>query len=123
MPQLERPPESASPRFDDWIFKLWQAVLGGGSSGDTGPVTVDVSNADHATLSNLDSAAYSHLSASNKAALVGGADTTLHFHATDRERGNHSGTQPAATISDFTSAVQAVIGQSSNVLESQVFGP
>lgn len=37
--------------------------------------------------------------------LTDGEDTTLHYHAADRARANHTGTQLAATISDFTSAV------------------
>jgi hypothetical protein len=39
--------------------------------------------------------------------LTDAGDSTLHYHATDRARANHTGTQAAATISDFTSAVAA----------------
>jgi hypothetical protein len=35
-------------------------------------------------------------------------DPTQHFHSADRVRLNHTGTQPASTISDFTSAVNSV---------------
>jgi hypothetical protein len=37
--------------------------------------------------------------------LDDGADTALHFHGSDRNRVNHTGTQLAATISDFAEAV------------------
>lgn len=37
--------------------------------------------------------------------LVNGSDSTLHFHASDRDRANATGTQLASTISDFLSAV------------------
>lgn len=39
-------------------------------------------------------------------ALDDGADTALHFHATDRARANHTGTQLAATVSDFDTQVR-----------------
>lgn len=37
--------------------------------------------------------------------LTDAGDSALHYHATDRARANHTGTQLASTISDFTSAV------------------
>lgn len=37
--------------------------------------------------------------------LDDGANTTLHFHNTDRDRANHTGTQLSTTISDFAEAV------------------
>ncbi|HEX6827289.1 MAG TPA: hypothetical protein VF077_13300 [Nitrospiraceae bacterium] len=33
--------------------------------------------------------------------LTDGGDTALHFHSSDRDRANHTGTQLASTISDF----------------------
>ena len=47
------------------------------------------------------------ITAANLNALDDGADTTLHFHAADRARANHTGTQAAATISDFNAATDA----------------
>jgi hypothetical protein len=43
--------------------------------------------------------------------LTDGGDSTLHYHATDRARANHTGTQTASTISDFSAAVQASFGE------------
>lgn len=37
--------------------------------------------------------------------LTDGGDTTLHYHSADRNRDNHTGTQPASTISDFDNEV------------------
>lgn len=37
--------------------------------------------------------------------LDNGVDSTLHFHDSDRARVNHTGTQTASTISDFSEAV------------------
>lgn len=45
------------------------------------------------------------ITVTNLNTLDDGANTTLHFHNTDRDRANHTGTQLAATISDFAEAV------------------
>lgn len=37
--------------------------------------------------------------------LTDAGDSTLHYHATDRDRANHTGTQLASTISDFDTEV------------------
>ncbi len=47
------------------------------------------------------------MTASDLNSLDDGADTTLHFHAADRARANHTGTQLASTISDFNTAADA----------------
>jgi hypothetical protein len=47
------------------------------------------------------------ITAANLNSLDDGVDSTLHFHATDRARANHTGTQLASTISDFASTVLA----------------
>lgn len=50
------------------------------------------------------------ITATNLNILDDGVDTTLHFHASDRNRANHTGTQTASTISDFTEAAQDAVG-------------
>jgi hypothetical protein len=60
---------------------------------------------DHALLSNLNSVDYSHLTAAQLTDLTDAGDSALHYHASDRNRANHTGTQPAATISDFDTEV------------------
>ena len=64
---------------------------------------------DHNTLSGLQGTGpeYVHLANAQYAGLTAGADTALHYHATDRARANHTGTQLAATISDFAPTVRA----------------
>ena len=42
--------------------------------------------------------------------LDDGVSTTLHFHNSDRARANHTGTQLASTVSDFTEAAQDAVG-------------
>jgi hypothetical protein len=53
------------------------------------------------------------MTVANLNALDDGVDTTLHFHAADRNRANHTGTQTASTISDFNTAADARIGAAS----------
>jgi len=49
------------------------------------------------------------ITATNLNILDDGANTTLHFHNTDRDRANHTGTQASSTISDFNSATRAQV--------------
>lgn len=64
------------------------------------------------------------ITVANLNALDDGVDTTLHFHASDRARGNHTGTQLAVTISDFGSAadarIAAAIGVSVQALDADL---
>lgn len=54
------------------------------------------------------------ITATNLNILDDGADTTLHFHAADRARAVHTGTQLASTISDFSTAVAATASVTAN---------
>lgn len=45
------------------------------------------------------------LSEADATDLTDGGDTTLHYHASDRARANHTGTQLASTVSDFDTEV------------------
>jgi hypothetical protein len=71
-----------------------------------GALYVKESTISHSALANLNTASYTHLSATNATDLTDAGDTTLHYHAADRDRANHTGTQTASTISDFTEAAQ-----------------
>jgi len=60
-------------------------------------------NSSHAhVLSNISDVT---MTASNINSLDDGANSTLHFHDSDRSRANHTGTQTVSTISDFPEAV------------------
>lgn len=48
-----------------------------------------------------------NISDTNATDLTDGGDSTLHFHSSDRNRTNHTGTQLASTISDFSTAADA----------------
>lgn len=63
---------------------------------------------NHNDLQNIAGGAsndYSHLTAAQNTSLTGSADTTLHFHSSDRARSNHTGTQTVSTISDITASI------------------
>jgi len=106
---LQEPPKSGVPPFDRWITVLWQYVT------SLPTTTTATSTADHALLQNLNSANYAHLTLSNSSLLTKGGDASaLHYHSSDRNRANHTGTQLASTISDFASAVQAASSSTSN---------
>jgi hypothetical protein len=51
-----------------------------------------------------------HLTAIEKTDLTDGGDSSLHYHSSDRNRANHTGTQLASTISDFVEASQDAVG-------------
>ena len=53
------------------------------------------------------------VTAANLNALDDGLNTALHFHDADRARGVHTGTQLAATVSDFSAAADARIAAAS----------
>ncbi len=50
------------------------------------------------------------LSTAEKASLTGAGDSTLHYHAADRARAAHTGTQIKSTISDFAHATDHAPG-------------
>lgn len=58
-------------------------------------------------LANIEaSAEVNNISDANAIDLTDKGDSTLHYHSTDRDRINHTGTQTANTISDFASSVR-----------------
>jgi len=70
-------------------------------SGDAG----DGGQVNHNDAANLNTGDYQHLTQANHTDLTDAGDTALHFHSADRARANHTGTQPASTISDFDTEV------------------
>jgi hypothetical protein len=84
-------------------------VIGGGSSAAWGTITGALSaQTDLQTALNAKAATiHTHtlpnitdvtITSANLNTLDDGVDSTLHFHATDRNRANHTGTQAVATI-------------------------
>jgi len=70
---------------------------------DVGYTPVSVHN-DLGGLQGGTTDEYYHLTAARHTDLTDGGDSTLHYHATDRARANHTGTQTKSTISDFAHA-------------------
>lgn len=114
---ISQPPRVTDPRFNDWLFLLWKKV-----NATTTESTV-TSTQDHGLLTNLNSADYTHLSATQAQSLTSGADSLQHYHAFDRDRANHTGTQTSSTISDFSSAVQALVPSVPDFLEITALNP
>lgn len=54
-----------------------------------------------------------NISDTNATDLTDSGESTLHYHASDRDRANHTGTQLAETISDFSTAADARIAAAS----------
>lgn len=106
---LNFPPSKENARFDDWMQRMWKFI----TQPDSGIVETN-----HAALGNLNSQNYTHLTAIQATDLTDGGSSGSHYHATDRDRSNHTGFQPASSIGDFTQAVQGVTGP----LEAQIFG-
>lgn len=99
------PPVKQDAVFDRWIRMVYQRIASAGqllwSQLDfTGSNLTDLSTRNHADLQNINTANYTHLTATNHTDLTDGGDSTLHYHAADRARANHTGTQTLSTISD-----------------------
>lgn len=99
------PPVKHDAVFDRWIRMVYQRIASAGqiiwSQIDfTGSTLTDLVTRNHADLQNLNTASYTHLTAANHTDLTDAGDSTLHYHAADRARANHTGTQTLSTISD-----------------------
>ena len=73
----------------------------------TGSNITDVTTRSHQDLHNLQGGSSTeryHLTSAQLIGLTNNGDTTIHYHASDRARANHTGTQPLATISDAGTA-------------------
>ena len=97
--------ERADDRVDSLLIPGSGLTKAYDDAGNALTLDVDPGDIDHAGLSNLDSANYSHLTSAQVTDLTDAGDSALHYHSTDRARANHTGTQLASTISDFSEAV------------------
>jgi len=85
---LPPPPTSNDPKdpsFRDWFYKLQKAFTTLGSFlytnlDFTGSNLTSILTRNHADLQNLDTASYTHLTATNATDLTDGGATTLHKH-------------------------------------------
>lgn len=89
MPKLTPPPRKDDPRFDDWLREMYARLIAvTGEASEPAPVVLTAAQAND---------------------LTDGGESTAHYHAADRSRANHTGTQSASTINDFTPSVLALI--------------
>jgi hypothetical protein len=65
-----------------------------------------ITTAERNKLAGIEAGAeVNNISDVNATDLTDAGDTSLHFHSSDRDRANHTGTQTASTISDFDTEV------------------
>lgn len=103
-------PETNVHQWKDWFKKLQQSLVTTGaiswsSLNFTASNITDILNRAHNNLQSIQGGSageYQHLTTAQHTSLIGGGDTTLHYHATDRARANHTGTQLLSTISDVS---------------------
>ncbi|MFZ1301127.1 MAG: hypothetical protein WAQ27_00910 [Candidatus Microsaccharimonas sp.] len=81
-------------------------VLGADDISDTSATHKFTTAADISKLAGVQAGAeVNNISGVNATDLTDGGSSTLHYHTSDRDRANHTGTQTASTISDFYTAV------------------
>lgn len=81
--------------------------------------TASFTTDDETKLDGIEAGAeVNNISDTDATDLTDGGDSALHYHATDRDRANHTGTQTASTISDFDTEVannNAVVANTAKV--------
>lgn len=86
--------------------KTGTVVLDPDDLDDTSTTNKFTTAGDISKLAGIDNGAeVNNISDVNATDLTDGGDSTLHYHASDRNRANHTGTQTASTISDFDTEV------------------
>lgn len=76
----------------------------------TGSSLADIQTRPHSALQSILGSGAHHLSETQHTDLTDAGDSALHYHATDRARANHTGTQTLATISDAGDAAGLDVG-------------
>lgn len=102
---LAPPPPNSDPLQSRWMYLLWKKLTQAAQIpwfviDTTDSNLTDLTTRNHADLQNLNTASYTHLTSAQATDLTDAGDSTLHYHAADRDRANHTGTQTLATISD-----------------------
>jgi hypothetical protein len=100
------------------VYRKITALLGieWGQVSKSGSNLTDITTRNHADLQNINTATYTHLTETNHTDLTDSGDSALHYHDTDRDRDNHTGTQLASTISDFDVQVATTAALKANNL-------
>lgn len=82
---LAPPPPSGNGGFDRWMYLLWRRLTQAGqilwaTIDKSGSNITDISTRNHEDLQNLNTASYTHLTATQATDLTDGGTTTLHSH-------------------------------------------
>ena len=80
----------------------------GRHTGGSGSVQQVSASQARSILNVEDGAEVNNISDANATDLTDGGDSTLHYHSSDRDRANHTGTQLLSTISDVTASAAEV---------------
>jgi uncharacterized protein YpuA (DUF1002 family) len=117
MPNINVPPPPLDTQdttvWGAWYIRIKDAInqlrnnLAWTSLSFTGSNITDIVTRNHNSLNNFQGGTTSqfyHLTSAQHSGLTGGTDSTNHYHASDRTRANHTGTQTLSTISDAGTA-------------------
>lgn len=111
--------KASNTNFDTgWVDQSGGAV--DSVNGETGTVVLDADDIDDTSTTNkfatstelsklagiADGANVNNISDINATDLTDAGDTILHYHSSDRDRTNHTGTQLLSTISDAGTAAE-----------------
>jgi hypothetical protein len=110
---LSKPPlkeDNFSPSFQRWLAKVHELLAPVSSTGlilwtsisKVGSSLTDLATRNHADLQNINTATYTHLSATNATDLTDGGDSTLHYHASDRTYADNAITTHAGQADPHT---------------------
>lgn len=113
--RIPPPPTGTEDRsiWNNWYIAVQNAIASLAASlkwsllDFTGSNLTDIVTKSHQVLDNLQGGSSTeryHLTAAQWTDLTDAGDSILHYHATDRDRTNHTGTQTLATISDAGTA-------------------
>lgn len=115
--RLKMPPPPLSTKdpsvWSAWYIQVKDAINTLGASllwsliDKTGSNLTDIVTRNHNDLQSVQGGSATeryHLSLTQHSDLTDAGDSALHYHSTDRNRANHTGTQLLATISDAGTA-------------------
>lgn len=113
--KLPPPPTSNDPKdpsFRDWFYKVQRAFSDVGtylftSLDFTGSNITAITTRNHADLQNLNTTSYSHLNSTQLTDLTDSGDSTLHYHASDRDLANATGNLAVTHLNSGTGATSS----------------
>lgn len=122
--EVIEPPTTVAnvPSFDRWIFRLWKRIVSDGQvAWDqiilAGANLVDIGTRNHADLQNINTASYTHLTATQATDLTDAGESALHYHASDRLVSNHvlTSTNDNAAAGKMGEYIESVVASGSAV--------